>query len=822
MTRHSPTVETIRLDGEWTLRLAGGLAPEGWTAGTIGAEVPGSVHTDLMAAGLIPDPYLDNNEALTGWIGLCDWEYTRVFQWSSYPGVTASLVFEGLDTIARVTLNGIDVASTSNMHRTYTIDVSEQLRDGDNILTVTFASAVKFADRASLELGFRPHVNHHPYNAIRKMACSFGWDWGIDTASAGIWKSVSLVHSAGARLATVRVTARPQNGDGVVAIEAILAHAVSRDVFLDCEVGGVQGRGTIRAGSLSGSLALVVPQPELWWPAGYGAQPLYDTKVGLVLDDKTIDDRVRRVGFRTVDVDTAPDEFGAPFNLLVNGVPVLVKGANWIPDDAFPHRVDRERYRTRLAQARFANINLLRVWGGGIYEKDEFFEACDEMGILTWQDFLFACAAYSEDSPLADEIAAEARDNITRIAHHPSLVVMNGNNENLWGFEEWNWQPRLGKKTWGAGYYFELLPRLVEELAPQVAYTPGSPYSPSAGARANDQSHGTMHIWDLWNQRDYPAYREYRPRFVSEFGWQGPPTWSTMVAAIKDDPLTPESPGMIVHQKAALGNTKLTDGLIAHFDLPDDIDEWHWAMSLNQAVAITLAVEHFRSLAPVCTGTILWQLNDCWPVTSWSAIDGNGRPKPLLHALAKVYADRLVSIQPRESGLVAIYSNDSNEAWRADYVLQRLDYSGDVLAETRGSLTVPARSVQSVEFPRSLSTPDRPSRELLRAQADDLKAHWFFCDYRDSELAAPRWSTDLNRNASAYTLRITAENLVRDVSLLIDKVDTNAHVDTMLTTLLPGEEVKVCFESKMDLSIQELVSPHVLRSANQLVRPLRS
>ncbi|MGL5928548.1 MAG: glycoside hydrolase family 2 protein, partial [Dermatophilaceae bacterium] len=475
----------------------------------------------------------------------------------------------------------------------------------------------------------------------------------------------------------------------------------------------------------------------------------------------------------------------------------------------------------RFDQALFANVNLLRVWGGGIYEKDEFFELCDELGILTWQDFAFACAGYSEDDDMAAEVEAEARDNVGRIVHHPSLVVLNGNNECLWGFDEWSWKPTLRERPWGAGYYYDLLPRVAEELAPHVVYTPGSPFSPTPGVRANDPSEGTAHFWDLWNERDYPAYREYAPRFAAEFGWQGPPTWSTLTASIGDDPLTPESPGMVVHQKAADGNVKLTRGLVAHLDLPDDMEDWHWAMSLNQAVAVTTGVEHFRSLAPLCMGSIVWQLNDCWPVTSWAAVDGYGRPKPLLYALRRAYADRLLTIQPRDGGLVAFLANDSDQPWDVEYHLEHLDYAGALIAAQADAVTVAPRSVYSVAVPQAMR-PSAPGRELLRLRAGDHTAHWFFGEYKDSALEEPRYSCRLEGDAGAQTLHVTADTTVRDLSLLVDKVDPDAQVDDMLAVLLPGETASFGIRSARTLSLEELTTPRVLRSANQLVARVSS
>ena len=390
-----------------------------------------------------------------------------------------------------------------------------------------------------------------------------------------------------------------------------------------------------------------------------------------------------------------------------------MRGANWIPDDCFVSRVGRERYRQRLEQARAANMNLLRVWGGGIYESEDFYELADELGILVWQDFLLACAAYPEEEPLRSEIEAEAREAVARLAKHPSLAVWSGGNENIWGHEEWHWELFLAGKTWGAGYYFDVFPAIVAELDPTRPYMPGSPCSLGADAGSNDPRHGSMHVWDVWNSRDYLAYREHKPQFVAEFGFQGPPTWSTLTRAVSDRPLTVSTPNLMVHQKAHDGTAKLARWLAPHFPEPASFEDWHWAMSLNQARAVTLAVEYWRSLAPRCRGAIVWQLNDCWPVISWAAIDGDGRLKPLWYALRHTYADRLLTVQPSpaqpapgqvlsgqapsaqalsgELSVVAV--NDGATTWQAQLEVVRQDFVGTVRA--KGALTLVAGPGQS-------------------------------------------------------------------------------------------------------------------------------
>ena len=819
----------------WSLRSTAGPVPPEIAAVDVPATVPGTVHTDLLAAGLIVDPYLDANEHLLAWIGQADWSYTSSFDWQPDGHDRHELVFAGLDTVATVLINGEVVAETRNQHRTYRVAVDGRLREGSNDLEVRFGSPVAYADAQSLALGYRPHVNHHPYNAIRKMACSFGWDWGLDTATSGIWKPVTLESWSSVRLAAVRPVVTVDGARGVVDVHVDLerAGADAGPVTVRATVGDVTQEARVEPGADSAVVQVVVDDPELWWPRGHGGQPLYDVRVSATAGERgdatraslpgvagALDTWASRIGFRTVEVRVEPDEIGTSFEVVVNGQPLFVKGANWIPDDAFPHRIGRDRYRQRIEQAEFGNVNLLRVWGGGIFESDDFYELCDERGMLTWQDFLFACAAYAEEDPLRGEVEAEVRDNVTRLMTHPSLVLWTGNNENIWGHDEWGWERRLDGATWGLGYYLDLLPALVGELDPGRPYAAGSPWSGSLDVAQSDPDHGSVHLWEQWNRKDYPTYRDVVPRFVAEFGWQGPPTWSAMTRAIHDEPLTPESPGMIVHQKAMQGNDKLTDGLLAHYRLPDEIEAWHWAMQLNQANAVQVALEHFRSHAPRTMGAVVWQLNDCWPVTSWAAVDGDGQRKPLLYALRHAFADRLVTIQPRGDGLAVVVVNDTEEALVGPLTMRRVAYHGAVLDEAVLDLDVAARGTVSVPVPPAVAAFGSPESELLVASASGgSRGLWFPVEPRDSALAAASLSTVVTAlpGADGYRVEVTAGALVRDLALLVDKVDPAATVDEMLVTLLPGETAVFTVASDVVGVGEELVSGRVLRTANELV-----
>lgn len=819
----------------WTVRAADGPAPDAFDGLTVPAAVPGSIHVDLLAGGFIPDPFHGDNESLLAWIGLVDWTYRTAFAWTPDGSDRHDLVFDGLDTVATIRLNGEVVGGVANQHRSYRYDVAALLRDGDNELEVAFRAPVPYANQASLDLGVRPRPYPLPYEAIRKSACSFGWDWGIATYTSGIWKPVRLESWSAARLAETRVVATPDGDGGRVAVDVVLerADAGGRPLTARLSVSGpgIDGTATAEAtlGERDGRVEVDLASVERWWPVGHGAQPLYTVDIELVADDAVIDATSRRIGFRTVQWDTEPDAAGTPYTLVVNDRPIFVKGVNWIPDDALPVRVDRDRYEHRLQQALDANINLIRVWGGGLYESDDFYDLADERGLLVWQDFLFACAAYPEEEPLRSEIEAEARENVVRLASHASLTQLVGNNENLWGFEDWGWKLSLDGKTWGATYYYELFPAIIAELAPHVPYAPGSPFSPETGWDAasarqtgphpNDEQHGSMHLWEQWNRRDWTTYRSHTPRFVAEFGWQAPPAWTTLVESVDDAPLTPESPGMIVHQKATDGNVKLTNGLLPHFRVPADMETWHWAMQLNQALAVGAALDHFRSHAPHTMGAVVWQLNDCWPVTSWAAIDGAERVKPLYHALKNAFAPRVVTVQPRDGGLAAVLSNDTDETWNVALRTRRVSFAGQELAGATTEVTLTPRGTLTVSIDDEFATATDAADEALVLDAGEARGVWYFAEPRDSTLGEAGLSVTTQAVEGGTEVSITAEGFARDVSLLADKVHPSAQPDDGLFTLLPGETRRVVVRHDGDagLDADALSDPRVLRSANQLV-----
>lgn len=808
------------LHAGWTVRAAGGPVPADIAAETVPATVPGTVHTDLLDAELIPDPYLGENETALAWFHRAAWLYETVIDAApAAEDERVDLVFEGLDTVATIDFDGAELGTTANMHRSYRFDVRERLRDGAIPLSVRFDSALEHAEQVQKLIGERPRPYPNPFNAVRKMACSFGWDWGPDLQTAGIWKPVRLERWKVARLASVRplATLDADGTTGRLVVHVDLERSgfgPESEVIAEVRLGEHVSQIPFRAGDISGMTEISVPDAPVWWPIGYGDQPLNDLIVTLRQGKDDLDGYETRVGFRTITLDETPDETGNAFTILVNGQPIFVRGLNWIPEDHLLTRLNRATYEAAIQRAIDANTNLLRVWGGGIYENEDFYDVCDERGVLVWQDFPLACAAYAEEEPIRSEILAEARENVARLTPHASLALWNGGNENIWGHEDWHWKAKLGDLTWGAGYYYELFPALLAELDPTRPYHPGSPSSPGHDPEVihpNDDRYGTRHEWEAWNRQDYTFHANFVPRFCSEFGWQAPPTWSTLRESLAPEDFDQESPAFLLHQKAEGGNDKLNVGMAHHLRVPAGFEDWHWAAQLNQARATAYAIAHLRGHAPRTMGSILWQLNDCWPVTSWAVVDGAGRLKPAWYALRRAYAPRLLSF--RDGGLVVV--NDSPEPWRGEVAVRRVGFDGKIRAEEERTINAEPRSVLTIALDAALTTPDDVTREVLVADIDGLRATHLFAEDFDLAYDPSAVTADIRPAEGGYSVTVTATSFARDVAVLADKIDPDAYVDDMLVDLLSGESHTFHVRTT-SADAPAFGSSAVLRSANAL------
>ena len=801
----------ISLPTDWQLRAVGRLdeAPAHVLNREIPAVVPGCVHLDLMRENLIPDPYLDLNEALVQWVGRTDWEYSTSFQISKndLAEERVDLVCEGLDTIATIWINDAEVGRSENMHVEARYAIKEQLRAGENTIRIRFDSAVHYARARRDALGDLPHANvseAEPFQFIRKNACNFGWNWGPMLTTAGVWKPIRLEAWSVARIKSVRPLVKVANEKVAVVdilVDVEFATEKSQEKT-ELSIGAeliVHRKSSALIDSSARKLSehnnkqafeLTVRDPELWWPRGYGEQPLYNLDVSIFEAYKDVqycqEDWECNIGLREVELDTTPDEIGAAWTVKINGKEIWCKGANWIPDDVFLTRANQpERLRERLTQAREAGMNMIRVWGGGIYETDAFYDICDELGLLVWQDFLFACAAYSEDEATWQSVEEEARFNVTRLSKHPSLVLWNGCNENIWGFFDWGWEEKLKGRAWGAGYYFDLLPRICAELDPSRPYWAGSPYSGAMEIHPNADAYGNKHMWDTWNDANFTFFRKYSPRFASEFGHQAPPTYSTLARAIPPDKRDPMSVSMLSHQKAHGGNEKLHARLLEHFAMPQGLDDWLYLTQLVQARALTTACEWFRTRSQ-CRGALYWQLNDCWPVTSWAAIDGDGKPKPVYYATKRFFRERLLTIQPDGAGLALWAHNDSDETWIESCMVSLRGFENEKAEDERLALMInaaPRALVRVGELDGLI--PSDSTRQMLWAVAKTARAFWFFEADKNLNYPEPKWTTEID----GQIVRVKAETLLRDFTINADRF--GGTMSENCVTLLPGETWEV-------------------------------
>ena len=841
-------------------------------AAGIPATVPGEATLDLLNAGLIPDPFGGDNENKLQWAGDVDWRFTCTFEWHDDSNMRHDLVAYGLDTVATVAINGDPVGETQNCHRSYRWDVRELLKDGENVLTVTFMSPVRYSDAEEQRRGYYPHTEHHAFNQIRKPSYSFGWDWGIDAANAGIWREIGIDSWSGVRLAEVRpLVDVASDGTGILNVHVKVEREGHGRIMSPMDAHKFQAPVPVHV-TLEGYGTMLEVD-------GYGDQPLYAVGVKAGADLQA--EWKGRIGFRTTHVDTRADDLGRPFQIYVNDVPVHAHGYNWIPDDAFIARVTKKDYERGIRDLVESNSNMVRIWGVGIYEADEFYDLCDEYGVMVWQDFMLACAAYPEDAETKEEVEAEAREAIVRLSPHPSLIVWNGSNENYVAYAEWGGYKQAvrdddlpaneygyGEKGWGDYYYAELFPQLLADLDPTHVYLPSSPMSFTKFTNANWDTDGTMHIWDAWNRKDYRIYAEYTPRFADEFGYQAPPAWSMLVGAVHDEKLEPFGKQMLVHQKAMGGNYKLARGMRSHLtpgqlddvsfggvvngkpsdgahgwliptDNWDDIQDWHWACQLRQAHAMKFGVEHMRSLAPVNAGALIWQLNDDWPVVSWAAVDFNGHRKPVWYASRDFFAPRLATIQPRTSEAYRethswegvkvgtdhfelIVLNDTREPVKDTWTVQRVTFGGDVLATQTIDVDLDATSHKGCTLNDDIVDYDDPNAELIIATpSDDAFARVVYnpAEVIDQSLAAPAeaFATDVKKADGGVELTVTANDYVRDLFVMVDKVDPNATVDEGLVSLLPGESVTFHITTDTD-NAQGFADADVLRSANDLKR----
>jgi beta-mannosidase len=670
------------LAGEWQFRQAG-------TQNWLPAKVPGGVHTDLLALELIPDPFVGDNEARVQWVAEMDWEYHLNFspQTNLLSQSTIELVCDGLDTLAELSLNGELLGKAENAFRQYRFDLKPLLREGENQLVIRFTSPVRYcAEKQAQEpmVGVSQALPGGPH--LRKAPCQFGWDWGPQLPPIGIWKDIRLEAWSETRLENVHLRQKHSGGKVVVSAQVLTARPVS-GCTAQLEVNAPDnGRVISKEASFEGQtclLELEVDDPQLWWPNGYGAQPLYGITVRLEKEGNLLDQRDYKMGLRTIDLIQEPDEWGESFKFAVNGVSIFAKGSNWIPTDSFPTRITRQKLEKILGDAVLVHQNMLRVWGGGFYESEDFYDLCDQYGILVWQDFIFSCSMYPLGLPdFLENVQEEVIQNVRRLRHRTSLALWCGNNEMEEGWVDWQWD----KSTFGYleeaydRFFHHQLKEWCQKEDPDRPYWPSSPSSGTPFKNPNGQERGDAHYWQVWHGRlPFSAYRQQFPRFMSEFGFQSLPPMPTVRSFADQADLNMTSYIMERHQKNQRGNELIVSQMLDQYRLPKDFEALDYLSMVLQANGIRYGVEHWRRNNHRIAGTLYWQLNDCWPVASWSSLDYFGRWKALHYAARHFFAPVMLSIE--DAGLLQkVYmTNDTLEVVEGEIRVKVENLAGEIL-----------------------------------------------------------------------------------------------------------------------------------------------
>lgn len=643
----------------------------------IAAVVPGCIHTDLMENGLIEDPYYRDNETGLMWIGQTDWTYERAFHVDESLLIHkhVNLVCHGLDTFARIYVNENEVIETDNMFRTWECDVKPYLRAGENGIKIVFASTYPYMEEKIRERWLTiTGINHHRItgsNYVRKMQCNYGWDWGPMCVTAGIWRDIEIEAYDSAKIEDVHIRQKHGRDRVDVHVETNLSHFTHDDFQVRVTVGfagETVGTRTYDATEEKSDTVLTITEPKLWWPNNLGEQNLYDVKVELIHACDRIDEKAIRIGLRTLVLDRHGDEWGESFQFKINGVPFFAKGANWIPIDTFVTRGGRDFYRQLLTDAGKANMNFIRVWGGGIYEQDVFYELCDELGLCVWQDFMFACSAYPVyDEKYINTFRREAIDTIKRLRPHPCLALWCGNNEieqmgNMVTEEPDRRVGTMNRKEYSL-LFEDIIPGLIGEYDGEHDYWISSPHTPGKyGNDPNEPAAGDAHLWDVWHGRKpFEWYRTCEHRFNSEFGFQSFPEPDVVYGFTQPEDRNITSYVMEKHQRSGIGNDAIVQYMLSWFRLPAGFDMLLWTSQILQSLAIKYAVEHWRRKMPQGMGTLYWQLNDCWPAASWSSIDYTGNWKALHYSARKFFSPILLSgVEDNKNLTVDLYlSNDT-------------------------------------------------------------------------------------------------------------------------------------------------------------------
>lgn len=821
----------IYLDNNWSFKAADDTT---WMPAT----VPGTIHTDLMENSVIEDPYYRLNEHEVQWVDKKDWEYktTIVIDEEYLENEKILLNMDGLDTWASVFVNNEKILDADNMFNQWKVDVKDHLVEGENELHIVVHSPVEKGLQLREELGYYLPGAENDQSQLggtgdiktvvfsRKAQYHFGWDWGPRLVSGGIWQPVYLTAHNSARIENVQF-----HNMEIAENEAILNVTTSIEAFEDdnITVAVFMGKAILaeksvmaKSGTNSITLPIKIKSPELWWPNGLGEQPLYTFKIILSKNNRTVDQIFESTGLRTIELVQEPDSTGSSFFFKVNGEPVFMKGANYIPQDIFLPRVESSDYEHLIKSAAEANFNMLRVWGGGIYEQETFYDLCDEYGILVWQDFMFACAMYPGNDEFIANVEKEAVQNVQRLRNHPCIALWCGDNEVLSAWNRWGWKENvienqgeaIADTIWKAydDVMHKLLPSVVEEHDPERSYWGSSPSS-GFGKLENGKS-GDSHYWGVWWAKEpFEKYVEEIPRFMSEYGFQSFPELNSVKKYALQEDWDIDSEVMKSHQRSSIGNVTIKEYMERDYRDPKDFPMFLYVNHVLQAEGIKMAMEAHRRNMPHCMGSLYWQLNDCWPVASWSGIDYYGNWKALHYFAKKAFNEVLVSTDIDTTGHIKIHVvSDKLKECKGELKYYLSDFAGNILKESTRKITIPANAAQifveeSVE--QFLVDTIKKSTVMYTVVTDEEGTKLsentiYFKKVKNLDLPEPGLKWALEKENNGFMINIKTDNLAKNVYISADGVEGHFHDNYF--DMMPGDEINILFTPKDKISLDDL------------------
>ena len=762
------------------------------------ASIPGTVHTDLFQNKIIPDPFLGSNEKQLQWIENEDWEYQTTFSISQEElnNENCILQFDGLDTYSEVFLNNIKILDANNMFRTWKIDVKKQLQLGQNTLRIVFSSAVKKGKEEAAKLPYVLPGDEKVFT--RKAQYQYGWDWGPRYVTSGIWKDVKLQFWNTATISKVKYNLKSLT-DNLAELEFIINIQSTTNAKFQLNINDTAEEIQLQKGENKITIPYQIQNPKRWWSNGLGEAYLYPFRIELSQNETILSKSELNIGLRTIELVQENDKIGKSFYFKLNDVPVFMKGANYIPPDSFLPKANDSVYKNIIKNAVAANMNMLRVWGGGVYADDSFYNECDKNGILVWQDFMFACSMYPGDEAFLNNVKQEVIDNVSRLQNHPCIALWCGNNENDEGWHNWGWQKQYNYSTaqetsiWNdyKKLFQEIIPQTLNDLLPpnENRYWPSSP---SIGwGKKESLVQGDSHYWGVWwGMEPFETYEKKVGRFMSEYGFQGMPNIETFKSFATSEELNLNSEAVKSHQKHPTGYKTIDEYMARDYKVPKSFEQYIYVSQLLQAQGMKTAIEAHRRAKPYCMGTLFWQLNDCWPVTSWSAVDYFGRWKAFQYQVKKSYETILISVQEEKEVYKVYLINDDLKKHDGELQLQLLNFKGKNLLEINKKLSLSGNSsVAYLEILKSniklFSLKDVFLSMRFTSDVKEIKSQYYFVKPKDLQVTKPNIKI---KKIDANTIEVTSDVLAKNV-FLSSKEET--FFSDNYFDILPNEKIKI-------------------------------